>query len=218
MKSYQNLILLQNLYRQKSLGFEYTDPINLNFEGFQDEATSIDELHTNITTCHLCDLSKSSTQSMYGYGNTYADIMIIDFQVSQAQDKTGKYYTGRAGEVLQKMIENVLQCTIQDIYYTHAVKCKTLNSNTPSHSEFKSCSGYLFSQINFIKPKVIVTLGKEAYTKVTADEENFEKIRGHIIDFQTYKLVPIYHPNFLLKNPEFKKITLIDLKTIKSCL
>ena len=218
MQSYQNLILLQNLYRQKALGFEYTDHFNFNIKDYSSEANSIDELHQNISKCHLCDLSKSLTQSMSGYGNINADIMIIDYTVSQMQDSTNSYFTGRSGEVLKNMVENVLMCSIDDIYYTHAIKCKTLDSNRPSHSEFKSCKGYLFAQINFIKPKVIVTLGSEAYAKLTSDKENFNNIRGHIIDFQRYKLIPIYHPMHLLKNPELKKDTLSDLKTIKFLL
>ena len=116
------------------------------------------------------------------------------------------------------MIENVLNLSIDDVYFTHAIKCKTLNSNTPSSSEFNSCKPYLFSQIEFIKPKVIVTLGSDAYYKVTDEDNNFEDVRGHVINFKKYKLIPIYHPQFLLRNPELKKTTLNDLKTIKSCL
>jgi DNA polymerase len=114
------------------------------------------------------------------------------------------------------MIENVLDLHVEDIYYTHAIKCKPLNSNTPSISEWTTCSGYLFSQIELIKPKIIVTLGVESYSKITDDEENFENVRGNVIDFKEYKLIPIYHQGHLLRNPELKKITLNDLKKIKS--
>jgi len=95
---------------------------------------------------------------------------------------------------------------------------KTLKSNKPSPSEWNSCKAYLFSQIEFIQPKVVVTLGNEAYNCVTEDNDNFDNVRGHVIDFKKYKLVPIYHPQYLLRNPELKKITMNDLKTIKSCL
>ncbi|MFT7005438.1 MAG: uracil-DNA glycosylase family 4, partial [Sulfurimonas sp.] len=73
-------------------------------------------------------------------------------------------------------------------------------------------------QIEFVKPKVIVTLGEEAYFKLTGEENDFQSVRGHVIDFKDYKLIPIYHPQFLLRNPELKRVTLNDLKTIKSCL
>ena len=218
MKSFQNLSLLQNLYRLKDLGFSYTDSFSLNHKNTHDKASSMEELNLDITNCHLCDLSKSRTQSMFGYGKQNADLMIIDFSVSLSDDNANSYYNGRSGEILQKMIENVLDLNIKDIYLTHAVKCKPLNSNIPSESEYNSCKNYLFTQIEFIKPKVIITLGKEAYAKVTSENENFSSVRGHVIDFKNYKLVPIFHPTYLIRNPDEKKIAFNDLKTIKSLL
>ena len=218
MKSYQNLVLLQNLYRLKAIGFNYIDHFSINEKKSYDKPNSLDELSQNISTCFLCDLSKSRRQSMGGYGNPNADLMIIDYDVSQTQDSTNTYYAGRSGETLKKMIENVVKLSVEDIYLTHSVKCKPLKSNRPSPSEWNSCKTYLFSQIEFIKPKVVVTLGNEAYNMLTEDNDNFENVRGHVIDFKEYKLVPIYHPQYLLRNPELKKITLNDLKTIKSCL
>jgi DNA polymerase len=218
MNSYQNLILLQNLYRLKDLGFDYIDPFSLNNNSMGKTPTSLTDLEKSLSTCHLCDLSKSRTQTMNGYGNQNAEIMIIDYSVSTVQDSTNSYFSGRSAEILKNMVENVLKVDISDIFYTHAVKCKPLNTNQPSSSEWNSCKSYLFSQIEFIKPKVIITLGADAYNRVTSDEESFENIRGHLIEFKNYKLVPIYHPNFLLRNPQFKKVTLNDLKTIKSCL
>ena len=218
MKSYQNLILLQNLYRLKELGFAYIDSFSINEKNSYEVPISLKELENNLIQCHLCDLSKSRTQTLSGYGNINADIMVIDYTVSQIQDSSNSYYNGRSGEILKNMIENVLKISVEDVYYTHAVKCKPLNSNLPSPSEWNSCKGNLFSQIDFVKPKIIVTLGDEAYKKVTNDEENFENIRGHVINFNKYKLVPIYHPSHLLRNPELKKVTLNDLKTIKSCI
>ena len=218
MKSYQNLVLLQNLYRQKALGFEYSDPFSINETTSNETPKNLEQLVQTISNCHLCDLSKSRTQSMSGYGKRDAKLMIIDFSVSPNEDTQNTYYSGRSGESLRKMIENVLNLEVDDVYFTHAVKCKPLNSNIPSPSEFNSCKSYLFSQIEFVQPEVIVTLGENAYYKVTDESDNFEDVRGHVIDFKKYKLIPIYHPGFLLRNPELKKITLNDLKTIKSCL
>lgn len=218
MKSYQNLVLLQNLYRLKAIGFEYIDPFNVNEKSKFDTPNSIEELSQNIATCHLCDLSKSRTQSMSGYGNPHADLMIVDYTVSPTQDSSNNFYAGRSGETLKNMIEKVLNLSLNDVYLTHAVKCKPLKSNKPSPSEWNSCKSYLFSQIEFVKPKIIVTLGHEAYAHITQDEDNFENVRGHVIDFKSYKLIPIYHPLYLFRNPEFKKTTMADLKTIKSCL
>ncbi len=218
LKSFQNLVLLQNLYRLKALGFEYIDPFSVNPKTNYSTPSSLEQLSTHISTCQLCDLSKSRSQSMSGYGNPNAQLMIIDFSVSSNEDDTNSYFVGRSGESLKKMCQNVLNLQPSEVYFTHAVKCKPSNANTPSESEWNSCKSYLFSQINFIKPKVIITLGKDAYSKVTGESENFESVRGNVIDFKSYKLIPIYHPSYLLRNPKLKDITLSDLKTIKSCL
>lgn len=218
LKSFQNLLLLQNLYRLKALGFEYSDSFSINQKSSNEKPRNIDELAKNISTCHLCDLNKSRTQSMSGYGNPDADIMIIDYTVSLGEDSTNSYYCGRSGEILTNMIENVLGLKTKDLYFTHVVKCKPLNSNMPSNSEWDSCKDYLFSQIEFVKPKVVITLGKDAYAKVTSEEDNFQSVRGHVIDFKNYKLIPIFHPNHLLRNPDDKKIAFNDLKTIKGCI
>ena len=217
MKSYQNLVLLQNLYRLKAIGFEYIEHFNINDKTNYETPKTLEALAQNIHSCHLCDLSKSRTQSMSGYGSESAKLFIVDYAVSQAQDSTNAYYVGRSGETLKNMIEKVIHVNTQDVFITHAVKCKPLHSNTPSSSEYNSCKNYLFSQLEFIKPKVIVTLGEDAYAHLTGDT-NFENVRGHVIDYKEYKLIPIYHPQYLLRNPELKKITLNDLKTIKSCL
>ena len=218
MKSYQNLVLLQNLYRLKAIGFEYIDHFNINEKTSYATPISLKELSSNIDSCYLCDLSKSRTQSMSGYGNEKANLLIVDYSVSQSQDSTNSYYSGRAGETLKNMIEKVLQLDITDVFLTHCIKCKPLSTNKPSPSEFNSCKGYLFSQIDFIKPKVIITLGEDAYSHLSGDTGNFESVRGHVIAFNDSKLIPIYHPSFLLRNPESKKTTLNDLNTIKSCL
>ncbi|WP_294966294.1 uracil-DNA glycosylase [Sulfurimonas sp.] len=218
MKSFQNLILLQNLYRLKALGFSYIDPFRVNEKSTHEEPKTLNELSSSISSCHLCDLSKSRKQSMTGYGNPNADLMVVDFSVSMSEDTNNEYYSGRSGESLTNMIEKVIGIQTQDVYFTHAIKCKPLNSNLPSTSEWDSCKSYLFTQIDFVKPKVIVTLGEDAYFKLTSEDRDFQSVRGHVIDFKNYKLIPIYHPQFLLRNPELKKITMSDLKTIKSCL
>lgn len=218
MKSFQNLVLLQNLYRLKALGFDYTDPFFVNEANSHEKPTTLEQLSQNISSCHLCDLSKSRKQSMSGYGSKSADLMFIDFSVSMSEDANNEFYSGRSGDSLRKMIENVIGLKTEDVYITHAIKCKPLNSNLPSPSEWDSCKSYLFSQIEFIKPKVIVTLGEDAYYKLTNEQTDFQNVRGHVIDFKECKLIPIYHPKYLQRNPELKKVTFNDLKTIKSCL
>lgn len=220
MKSYQNLVLLQNLYKLKAIGFDYVDHFEINTQNDNKmERIAPNELLVNIQNCHLCDLSKSRKQSMTGFGSLTAKIMFIDFSVSFAQDEQNNYYAGRSGETLKKMIENVLNLSTQDVYLTHLVKCKPFSSNKPSQSEIDTCKNYLQTQIEYIKPKIIVTLGEDSYKNLTSDDGNFEQVRGHTIDYKSYKLIPIYHPQYILRNPkQLKSIAMKDLITIKSYL
>jgi len=211
--------MLQNLYRLKALGFSYSDPFMTNrATASQQLPVDLAQLHSIISECHLCDLSKSRKQSMGGMGNPVADLMIIDAYVSVNEDASNDYYAGRSGESLVRMIENVLGLKKEDVYITHAVKCKPLGTNTPSSSEFSSCKPYLYRQIESIRPKVIMALGPEAYRLLSGDDTVFEQVRGQKINFGDHTVVPIYHPQFLLRNPSLKSETLSDLKTIKSCL
>jgi DNA polymerase len=201
------------------LGYEYVDPFELNEASLEiASAQDIDTLHKQILTCHLCDLSKSRTQSMPGFGNSRADVMFVDFSVSELEDSTNSYYGGRSGELLQNMITNVLELKTQDVFITHVVKCKPHNGKKELSSEVMTCKGYLLSQIELISPKVIVPLGQEAYGALVGKKEAFEDVRGHIMELQQKKLVPLYHPSFVLRNPHVKKVVYNDLKTIKSCL
>lgn len=200
------------------MGFEYIDHFSINEKSSSHAPATLGELATNIASCHLCDLSKSRRQSMQGYGDSSAKLMVIDYSVSQAQDRDNAYYSGRSGETLKNMLERVVELSIEEVFLTHCIKCKPLNSNKPSPSEWNSCKEYLYMQMEFLKPKVVVTLGEEAYAHLTGDRENFENVRGHIIEYKEYRLIPIYHPSYLLRNPHLKPITMVDLKTIKSCL
>ncbi|MEA3522686.1 MAG: uracil-DNA glycosylase [Campylobacterota bacterium] len=216
MRSFQNLLVLQNLYRLKAVGFDYIDPIVINHKNDGDLPDDMLAMQQLIAKCHLCDLSKSRTQSLGGIGNLDADLMIIDAFVSIAEDEGGSYFVGRSGQSLQKMVENVLQLELKDIFYTHCVKCKPLGTQVPSNSEIMSCKPYLFKQIELIKPRIIIALGEEVYHMLTNDTTPFEQIRGQSIKFGNAIIVPIYHPAYLLRNPSLRNITLHDLKTIKA--
>ena len=211
--------MLQNLYRLKALGFSYSDPFVTNRPtAVQELPNELFELQNMISQCYLCDLSKSRQQSMSGLGNPSADLMIIDAYVSISEDSENSFYVGKSGESLVKMIENVLGQKKENVYITHAVKCKPLGTNTPSKSEFNSCKPYLYKQIELVKPKVVMALGEEAYKLLSGDDTPFEQVRGQKINVGDYTIIPIYHPQFLLRNPSMKGDTLNDLKTIKSCL
>lgn len=211
-------MVLQNLYRLQAIGYDYIDPIVINHKNAGDLPSDLNAMAHLISQCHLCDLSKSRTQSMSGIGNPQAKLMIVDAYVSIAEDESNQYFSGRSGLTLQKMVENVLQIPLEDVFYTHGVKCKPLGAKQPSNSEIQSCKPYLFKQIEIIKPHIIIALGEDAYRLLTADTTSFDKIRGQKIQFGDQQVVPIYHPAYLLRNPSQKKITQYDLEMIKGLL
>lgn len=219
MDSYQNLALLENLYRLRALGYSYVDPVTPNRQSVANVLPdSLIQLEETITQCCLCDLSKSRRQSMTGYGNPRAQLMFVDAYVSAAEDETNGYYAGRSGAMLRDMVEKVLMLTINDVYFTHAVKCKPFGFQDPSESECGSCAPYLAKQLDLIKPRIVVALGPEAYRLVMHEEEDFERVRGEIIPMGNSLLIPIYHPLFLMRNPSLKKEAMRDLQTIKGQL
>jgi len=219
MNSFQNLQLLRNLYRQRAVGYSFVDPVMINQRDDQVLPSQLGPLHTMVSQCHLCDLSKSRKQSMRGQGNPKAALMIVDAYVSKAEDDTGEYYVGRSGESLRKMVENVLELSEEEVYVTHAVKCKALGTHTPSISEWNSCKAYLFREIDIIKPDIIMALGPDAYRLLSLDRSTpFEQVRGRQIRFGATTLVPIHHPAFLLRNPALKQDTMQDLLQIKELL
>ena len=219
MDSYQNLALLENLYRLKSLGYKYVDPISPNVPSVSTALpASLSQLNQTIMQCHLCDLSKSRRQSMSGYGNTNAAVLFVDAYVSAAEDESNTYYTGRSGSMLRDMIEKVLDLTIDQVYITHAVKCKPFGFQTPSISECNSCYPYLAKQIEMISPTIIVALGNDAYSLLQNGAEDFDLLRGQLIPYGSSLLIPVYHPTFLLRNPSYKKDAMRDLQIIKDSL
>lgn len=219
MNSFQNLALLKNLYRMQLLGYRYVDPITPNLQSVSAVLPdSLENLRQSIEGCYLCDLSKSRRQSMVGSGNPNASLMFVDAYVSAAEDESNTYYTGRSGMMLRDMIEKVLQLAVEDVYFTHAVKCKPFGFQNPSPSECGSCAPYLSKQFDLIKPRVIVTLGPDAYRLVSGDSAPFEQVRGQVIPFGSFLLIPMYHPLFLVRNPSLKKAALRDLQTVKGHL
>lgn len=219
MNSYQNLALLENLYRLKALGYHYVDSVIPNV---QNNSTTLPDslasLNSAIQKCYLCDLSKSRTQSMFGFGNPNAPIVFIDAFVSAAEDEGNSYYSGRSGTMLRDMIEKVLNMRVEEVFFTHAVKCKPFGFQNPSISECNSCAPFLSKQLSLIKPKLIIALGSEAYELLSNDGSDFERLRGELIPYGDALLIPMYHPMFLLRNPSLKKDAMRDLQTIKRCM
>jgi DNA polymerase len=219
MKNLKNALLLKQLYQLKNLGYRYT-----SVSIFKDEEPnltlphSLEELKKQAHNCHLCTLSKTRNKVVFGEGNSNATLMFVGDMPSSSDDSSGKIWSDRAGSTLNKMIENVLGLTRETVYCTNILKCRAQDTLNPSSSHTHTCYPYLLKEIELVSPKIIVAFGELAYTYLTQDDSPIEKIHGMVYQAEHYKVIGMYHPNHLLKNPSLKKEVFEDLKKLKALL
>jgi len=219
MKNLKNALLLKQLYQLKQLGYKYTSvtPYREETQSFALPNT-LESLKKQAMECHLCELSKSRHKVVFGEGNPNADVLFVGESPGAMEDASGKPFVGRSGELLTKMIENVLLISRNDVYITNIVKCRPSNNDIPTPSQAHTCQPYLMKQIELIRPKLIVTLGATAYHYLTGDDTDISKIRGTIHKQNGYIIIPTYHPSYLLRNPSAKKDVFDDLLKVKKLL
>ena len=219
MKNLRNALLLKQLYQLKQLGYKYTS-VTPYKEDEQDLRlpNTLESLKKQSMECHLCELSKSRQKVVFGEGNPKADILFIGEAPGSMEDSSGKPFVGRSGELLTKMIENVLHISRSDVYITNIVKCRPSNNATPTPIQAHTCQPYLMKQIELIQPKLIVTLGGTAYHYLTGDDTEISKVRGTIHKQNAYTVIPTYHPSYLLRNPSAKKEVFDDLLKVKELM
>ncbi len=219
MKNLHNALLLKHLYQLKNLGYKYTSIVP--YQEKEPDFTlpnSFEALKKQAMECHLCELSKSRQKVVFGEGNENADLMIIGDAPSNSDDSTGKVFTGRTGDTLTKMIENVLGLKRSDVYITNLLKCRALDSESPSPIDAHTCHPYLLKEIELVKPKLILTFGEIACRYLTGDNTSLIDIRGTVHQKEDHKVIPTFHPSYLLRNPSAKKEVLEDLKKVKALL
>ena len=219
MKNLKNALLLKQLYRLKQLGYSYTSVVP--FKDVEPDLTlpdTLEKLKKQAYDCHLCQLSKSRTNVVFGEGNINADILFVGEAPSSNEDHTGKPFVGRSGELLTKMIEKVLLIEREDVYITNIVKCKPKDNVEPTPTQAHTCQPYLLKQIELTKPKIVVALGATAYHYLTGDDSTIEQVRGTQQKLNGYTLIPTYHPSYLLRNPSAKKEVFEDLLKVKGLM
>ncbi len=219
MKNLHNSLLLKQLYMLRQLGYRYTD---IEPSSLEEESKNLpDDLHTlakMTNECHLCELSKHRNKVVFGEGNPNADLFFVGEGPGATEDSTGRPFVGRAGELLTRMIENVLLIPRKDVYIGNIVKCRPPGNREPSLTEAVTCRPYLLKQLEIVKPRIVITLGKTAYRYLTDDDSPIGKIRGSVINGSSYRIVPTFHPSYLLRNPSAKKMAYSDLLLIKKLM
>jgi len=213
----KNLIKLKHLYKLKEAGVEY-------FEGFESKEKNIQmpnelkELEKICKNCTLCNLSKTRTNVVFGEGNPNAKLMFIGEGPGEMEDKTGRPFVGRAGKLLTKIINTVLEMDRSEVYIANIVKCRPPNNRVPTIEEAETCKPYLLKQIDIINPEILVCLGKTAFMYLLNSDIPISKVRGQIFEFKEKKVIPTYHPSYLLRNPSAKKEAYKDFLLLKSML
>jgi uracil-DNA glycosylase len=212
--------LLNLLYQYRAIGFEYFKEYKPVLE---EESTDLpDQMQTlcsNVLKCHLCELSKRRKHVVFGEGNEQAKLMFVGEAPGASEDETGRPFVGRAGQLLTKIINNVLELSRKDIYIANVVKCRPPENRVPSMDEVTSCKPYLLQQIKMINPRIIVALGSTSFHHLTGEYNTpISRVRGEILEFGNAKLIPTFHPSFLLRNPSAKKDVYADMLKVKGML
>jgi len=202
------------------MGFEYFQeyrPLSLSKQPVLSH--NLEELKINVEGCHLCALAKSRKNVIFGAGNLKAKVMFIGDNPGVSEDETGMLFTGKSGELLANMIEKVLLIPKEEVYVTTILKCKTPDNRVPTPEEVACCKPYLMQQIQTIRPQIIVALGSTSFHHLTGEYDTpIDKIRGTVLNFGDAKLIPTFHPSFLLRNPSAKKEVFADMLKIRSML
>ena len=219
MRNLHNALQLKQLYLLKQMGVRYTDVTPSDFDPEPaDLPNDLESLKEIVESCHLCDLSKSRHNVVFGEGNPEADLMFVGEGPGATEDSTGRPFVGRAGELLTKMIENVLYIPRSQVYIANIVKCRPPGNRVPTPSEALACRPYLLRQIEIICPKIIVALGATAYRYMSNDDRPIGRVRGQLIHTEGYVLIPTFHPSYLLRNPSAKKEAYRDMLAVKEML
>ncbi len=206
--------LLSELYKLKLLGFEFVDDIKIQ-QDTTNLPSNLSVLKSFISNCHLCNLSKTRKNIVFGEGNIQSSLMLIGEAPGEREDILGRPFVGKAGELLERIITNVLKIKRSDIYIANILKCRPPLNRPPNDEEANCCLPYLFKQIEIINPKIIVALGSSAYKYLTNDTIAITKIRGKVLNFKGRILIPTYHPSYLLRNESAKKDAHLDFLKIK---
>ncbi len=174
-----------------------------------------DEIGPACTRCKLHTLGRK--QVVFGVGNPNADLMFVGEGPGADEDEQGEPFVGRAGQLLTKIIE-AIGLTRDEVYIANVIKCRPPGNRNPEPDEVASCQPFLFRQIDAIKPKVIVALGKFAAQCLLQTTDPITRIRGRSYTYRGATLIPTFHPAYLLRNPSSKREVWEDMKKVRAIL
>jgi uracil-DNA glycosylase family 4 len=181
-------------------------------------ADALAAIRADIGDCTRCKLhTLGRTQIVFGVGNPSADLMFVGEAPGGDEDIQGIPFVGRAGQLLTKIIE-AIGLSRDDVYIANVIKCRPPQNRNPEPDEVETCEPFLFRQIDVIQPKVIVALGKFAAQALLRTDAPISRLRGRVFDYRGAKLIPTFHPAYLLRNPASKREVWEDMKVVRNLL
>jgi uracil-DNA glycosylase family 4 len=176
------------------------------------------DIRADLGDCVRCKLhGMGRTQIVFGVGNPNADLMFVGEAPGADEDIQGEPFVGRAGQLLTKIIE-AIGMRREDVYIANVLKCRPPGNRNPEPDEVEQCEPFLLRQIDVIKPKVIVALGKFAAQCLLKTNDPITRLRGREYKFRDAILMPTYHPAYLLRTPSAKRDVWEDMKRVKAIL
>ncbi len=171
-------------------------------------------LSQKVHQCAKCPLAKTKKHYVFGEGDNQAVLLFVGEAPGGEEDKQGKPFVGRAGQLLTRIIQSI-GFKREDVYIANILKCRPPENRNPLPSEIENCLPYLKEQIKIIRPQIICTLGKFAAQTLLGVVTPISQLRGKFYDYEGIKLIPTFHPAYLLRNPQGKVPVWQDMKKIK---
>ena len=178
---------------------------------------SLEAIREDIGDCKRCKLHEHRKTIVFGEGDPRAKLVFIGEGPGAEEDATGRPFVGRAGQLLDKIIA-AIGLKREDVYIANVVKCRPPGNRTPERDEVEMCEQFVFRQLAFIKPKVIVALGSPAFQCLMRTREPISRARGEWRELNGVKVMPTFHPAFLLRSPDKKREVWDDMKKVRDYL
>ncbi len=179
---------------------------------------TLEDVRTWVDDCKKCRLHEGRTNIVFGEGNPSARLVFVGEGPGADEDREGRPFIGRAGKMLTRIIENVLNLTREDVYIANIVKCRPPGNRNPQPDECAMCMPYLIGQLKVIRPEVIVALGSVATHNLLDTKAPIGRLRGAFHRWGDIKLMPTYHTAYLLRNPSEKRKVYEDMLMVKDAL
>lgn len=183
------------------------------FNEFSSPVLTLEEIREQMGDCKRCLLCQHRTNLVFGEGNQNATLVFVGEAPGGEEDMQGRPFVGRAGQLLTKIIA-AMGFKRSDVYICNILKCRPPGNRNPKPDEIDACEPFLIKQLQAIKPKIICALGTFAAHTLLKSEVPITLMRGRFHTYQSVKLMPTYHPAYLLRNPEAKKLVWEDVQLI----